>query len=303
MLKKTCAFLANTLPFLSAYLAFAWLIQATIGAEGLFPQAFQDQPALKIALYVFFMTHITITAMSLCFHRAHTHQGVKFHSIIDSAMQIWLWATTSMSKLDWVSVHVYHHATSDTPDDPHSPVQKGLARVFFLGVLDYSRAKSHPEVLKIRRKLPTNRLERTIADHLFVAPIVLGALLMILFGPTWGLILMTSTFLISPIFAVGGVNALAHWFGYRNYPSKDNSRNLGFLVILNWMICGELDHNNHHSHPTSCSFRHRPWEFDIGYVYIVILKSLGLAQIRQVHRMKLKPAAPSYTPPRPLHTR
>lgn len=250
--------------------------------------AFEEHAGWKLTLFLIFMTHLTITAMSLCFHRAHTHKGVKFHPIIDSAMQIWLWATTSMSKLDWVSVHVYHHAHSDSPLDPHSPVQKGLARVFFLGVADYSRAKSDPEVLRIRKRLPVNALESYIANHLFIAPVLLGLILMVAFGPAWGLILMATTFLISPIFAVGGVNALAHWFGYRNYQSTDNSRNLGFLFILNWMICGELDHNNHHSHPSSCSFRHKPWEFDIGYAYIKVLSWVGLAEIRHLHRSRSK---------------
>jgi stearoyl-CoA desaturase (delta-9 desaturase) len=285
-MKKVLSVLAGINPFIAAYFSFAWLISLTVGSHGIFANAFDENAGWKLAAYLFFMTHLTITAMSLCFHRAHTHKGVKFHPVLDSAMQIWLWATTSMSKLDWVSVHVYHHAHSDTPLDPHSPVQKGLARVFFLGVADYSRAKSHPDVLKIRNRLPVNQLERYIADHLFLAPIALGMALMVAFGPAWGLILMTTTFLISPIFAVGGVNALAHWFGYRNYKSTDNSRNLGFLFILNWMICGELDHNNHHSHPSSCSFRHKPWEFDIGYAYIKMLSWVGLAEIKHLHRSR-----------------
>ncbi|NDD92654.1 hypothetical protein EBZ37_11265 [bacterium] len=285
-MKKALTVLNAIAPFIAAYIAFAIVLQLTIGANGVFKMAFESHGGLKLALYIFFMTHLTITAMSLCFHRAHTHKGVKFHPVVDGAMQIWLWATTSMSKLDWVSVHVYHHATSDTPKDPHSPVQKGLARVFFLGVLDYSKAKSDPEVLKIRARLPINPLERFISRNLFLGPIVLGALLMVAFGPAWGLILMVSTFLISPVFAVGGVNALAHWFGYKNYKSSDNSRNLGFLFILNWMICGELDHNNHHSHPSSCSFRHKPWEFDIGYVYIWLLSAVGLAEIKYLHRKR-----------------
>ncbi len=293
-MKKLWVFLKASAQLVALYALCSWLITVGFGPGGLYPEAFATAGVLKLALYIFFMTHITITAMSLGFHRMHTHKGVVFHPVIDALMQVWLWATTSMSKLDWVSVHVYHHATSDTPNDPHSPVQKGLARVFFLGVADYSAAKSHPEVLKIRRKLPANRLEKFIAENVFVGPIVLGSLLMVAFGPTWGLILMTSTFLISPIFAVGGVNALAHFVGYRNHVTTDNSRNLGFVFILNWMICGELDHNNHHGHPTSCSFRHKPWEFDIGYAYIKLLSWVGLARIKHVYKMpRSRVAGPS----------
>jgi stearoyl-CoA desaturase (delta-9 desaturase) len=270
---------------LAVYLLVITLAYIDFGPNGLFSEAFQNHSFFKLSVYLILMTHFTITSMSLCFHRAHTHKGVKFHPVIDGAMQLWLWATTSMSKLDWVSVHVYHHATSDSPNDPHSPVQKGLARVFFLGVADYSKAKSHPEVLKIRSRIPANRLETFIDQNVFLGPLVLGFLLIVFFGPFWGSTLMLMTFLISPVFAVGGVNALAHYFGYRNYKTTDNSRNLGFLIILNWMICGELDHNNHHAHPSSCSFRHKPWEFDIGYAYICLLSALGLAQVRYLHRL------------------
>jgi len=287
-MNKLLTFLKVSFQLALIYGVAAFLITVGIGPDGLFPEAFAAFAGLKLALYIFFMTHLTITAMSLCFHRAHTHKGVKFHPAIDLVMQVWLWATTSMSKLDWVSIHAYHHATSDSVDDPHSPVQKGLARVFFLGVADYSHAKDHPDVLKIRKRLPATAFEKFIAENLFVGPILLGASLVVAFGPIWGLVLMTSTFLISPVFAVGGVNALAHYFGYRNHKTTDNSRNLGFLFILNWMICGELDHNNHHAHPSSCSFRHKPWEFDIGFAYIKILSWMGLAEIKHVYKPKAK---------------
>ena len=217
--------------------------------------------------------------MSLSFHRQHTHQAVKFHPVIDGIMQTWLWALTSMSKLDWVSVHVYHHTHSDTERDPHSPAQKGLAKVFFLGVLDYSRAKSWPEVQKIRSRIPTNAYERYLSRHLFQGPMLLAGALMICFGPIYGTIFAILNFMISPLFAVGGVNALAHSIGYKNYDSKDESRNLGFLFFLNWIISGELDHNNHHKFPRSPSFAHRWFEFDIGWVYIRMLRQVGLAKV------------------------
>lgn len=276
---------------LSAYLAARFFIQVGIGDQGLIGTALEHGALWKIALGWMVMTHLTITAMSLCFHRMHTHQGVRLHPAIDSAMQVWLWFTTSMSKLDWVSVHVYHHTHSDQDLDPHSPVKKGLAHVFFLGVVDYVRAKSLPDVLRIRKRIPENRLEAFISKHLFLGPILWTFGMMVLFGPAYGALFALMTFLISPIFAVGGVNALAHYFGYRNHKTTDNSRNLGFVFVLNWMICGELDHNNHHAYPKSCSFRHRWYELDIGYVYITLLSALGLAKPMFVYKRKRRPVA------------
>lgn len=233
-----------------------------------------------VAVYCIIIAHMTITAMSLGFHRQHTHKGVKIHPWIDTAMQLWLWCFTSMCKRDWVSVHVYHHAHSDQPEDPHSPVQKGLARIFFFGVFDYTRAKSIPEVVKIRKHIKINKFELFLERNLFMGPMLLVGLNLILFGPTLGYVMSALNFMISPLFAVGGVNALAHHFGYRNYETTDNSRNCGFLVPLNWIVCGELDHNNHHAIPNSCNFMHRWYEFDIGYVYLRLLSAVGLAEIK-----------------------
>lgn len=250
---------------------------------GLLGRFWETYTVVKLLGYTVIMTHLTITCMSLSFHRFHTHKGVLFNKYFDYVMQIWLWMVTSMSKLDWVSVHQYHHITSDTPDDPHSPVHKGFWHVLFLGVFDYTAAKSHVEVIKLRSRLQENKLEKFMGRHLFMGPSIMVGINMLFFGVFWGSVLSLINFLISPIFAVGGVNTLAHWWGYRNHPSKDNSRNVGFIFPLNFLICGELDHNNHHGHQKSCTFRHKWYEFDIGYFYIKILRWLNLAEIKTVY--------------------
>lgn len=221
--------------------------------------------------------------MSLSFHRYHTHKGVTFNKAVDTAMQTWLWLVTSMSKLDWVSVHMYHHIHSDDVKDPHSPKQKGLAHVFFLGAWDYNAAKADPDVLKIRHRLPVTPYEMFISKNLLLGPTIMVFFNLLFFGVQWGTILSVVNFLLSPIFAVGGVNAIAHWVGYKNHKTPDNSRNIGFIFPLNFMICGELDHNNHHAHQKSCSFRHKWYEFDIGFFYIKMLSYFKLADIRTVY--------------------
>ena len=267
--------------FVASFFTAQFAVTSTLGEFGLIGELFVNYPWVSWTVYTILVAHLTITAMSLSFHRSHTHKGVEFNPTLDMIMQVWLWCITSMSKPDWVSVHVYHHAWSDTEKDPHSPVVKGFWRVFLLGVFDYSKAKPHPEVLKIRRTIKLNRLEKFISENLFFGPYVFSLLLITLVGPQMGLVLLITNFLISPLFAVGGVNALAHTWGYRTHKhSGDNSRNIGFLFPLNFIICGELDHNNHHAHQRSASFRHRWFEFDIGWAYICTLSKLKLAQVR-----------------------
>jgi stearoyl-CoA desaturase (Delta-9 desaturase) len=269
--------------FAFLYASFFFLVKSTVGMNGLFGDFVASHPIIFFTIYSVAISHITITAMSLSFHRYHTHKGVIISKWIDMPMQIWLWMVTSMSKVDWVSVHIWHHAHSDQEKDPHSPLHKGLLHALFLGVFDYTNAKSWPEVIKIKKTIPTNKLEAYMFRNSFTGPIILSGITLLLFGPAWGSGIAVLNFLVSPIFAIGGVNALAHWWGYKNHVTTDNSRNLGFLFPLNFIICGELDHNNHHAHMRSCSFRHRWFEFDVGYMYLTILSWFKLADLKNIY--------------------
>ena len=80
-----------------------------------------------------------------------------------------------------------------------------------------------------------------------------------------------------PFFAAGVVNGLGHHTGYRNFETPDNSTNL----LPHWNINrGEELHNNHHSFANSAKFSIRPWEFDLGWLYIRILGAMKLANIK-----------------------
>ena len=71
-----------------------------------------------------------------------------------------------------------------------------------------------------------------------------------------------------------GVNSAAHLWGYRNYETRENSRN-------NWLIAlgtnGEGWHNNHHADPRAAQHGHRWWELDVTYLTICLWERLGLA--------------------------
>jgi stearoyl-CoA desaturase (delta-9 desaturase) len=266
-----------------AFTALWFAVEKTLGINGLFGQYVSAHPVWFISIYSIVISHVTITCMSLSYHRYHTHKGVVLNKWLDMVMQVWLWLITSLNKAEWVSVHIFHHAHSDQEKDPHSPVQKGLIHALFLGAFDYAKGKTLPEVLKIQKTIPLNKLEAYMLKNSFTGPIMMTIFMVVMFGPIWGGVLSLANFLTSPIFAIGGVNAIAHWWGYRNHKTTDNSRNIGFLFPLNFIICGELDHNNHHGHMRSCSFRHRWFEFDIGFVYIKALSAVGLAEVKNVY--------------------
>ena len=82
-----------------------------------------------------------------------------------------------------------------------------------------------------------------------------------------------------PITAAGIINGLGHWWGYRNFEASDASTNISPWGIL---IGGEELHNNHHTYPTSAKLSVKPFEFDIGWLYIRLMEMAGLAKVRKV---------------------
>jgi stearoyl-CoA desaturase (delta-9 desaturase) len=70
------------------------------------------------------------------------------------------------------------------------------------------------------------------------------------------------------------VNSATHLWGYRNYDTRDASRNLWRVAILAY---GEGWHNNHHAHPSVAPAGRKWWEVDITWWSIRLLKAVGLA--------------------------
>ena len=97
-----------------------------------------------------------------------------------------------------------------------------------------------------------------------------------LFG-WWGVAIWAVQMIWVPFWAAGVINGLAHWWGYRNVETPDTSTNLIPWAI--W-IGGEELHSNHHADGANPKFTQKWYEFDIGWMYICILKSVGLAKVR-----------------------
>jgi fatty-acid desaturase len=100
-------------------------------------------------LYIVIVGHITNLCVTLYLHRSATHEGVKFHPIVESFMRTWLWLTTGIVTVEWVACHRKHHAFSDREGDPHSPTEEGLLAIVFGGVFFYREAvKDHDMLVK-----------------------------------------------------------------------------------------------------------------------------------------------------------
>ena len=80
-----------------------------------------------------------------------------------------------------------------------------------------------------------------------------------------------------PFWAAGVINGIGHWWGYQNGETRDLSRNISPWGII---IGGECLHNNHHLEPANPKLSRRWFEFDIGWMYITLLRWVGLAHVK-----------------------
>jgi stearoyl-CoA desaturase (delta-9 desaturase) len=178
----------------------------------------------------------------------------------------------------WVAIHRKHHQRSDQEGDPHSPQIYGIWRVLFGGALLYhSASKDTVMVDSLSKDCPNDWIERKLySAHSRLGILIMLVIDLLLFGP-WGLVVWGIQMIWIPFWAAGVVNGLSHWWGYRNTDTKDTSRNLIPWAV--W-IGGEELHNNHHADGANAKFSQKWYEFDLGWMYISILRFFKLATVR-----------------------
>ncbi|MGH8597958.1 MAG: DesA family fatty acid desaturase [Gammaproteobacteria bacterium] len=224
-------------------------------------------------------THFTIAAVTIYLHRHQAHRAVDLHPVVALSFRTWLWLTTGMTTKNWTAVHRKHHAFVETPDDPHSPQVLGIRRVLWQGAELYRlEAKKVETRAKYGHGTPTDWLERHVFCHDRLGVSVMLVANVGLFGAI-GISIWAVQMAWIPFFAAGVINGAAHWRGYRNFATADNSTNLTPWGIL---IGGEELHNNHHAFASSARFAVKPWEFDLGWCYIQMLRALRLATVKKL---------------------
>lgn len=226
------------------------------------------------------MFQVSIFAVTVYLHRDATHRALDLHPWLRHFFRLWIWMTSGMLTRQWVSVHRKHHARCETEEDPHSPQMVGLKKVLLEGAELYKVQASNPETLeKYGRGCPDDWVERNVYERVPYGGIILMVLLDLLLFGVPGIIIIAFQMISMPLFAAGVINGIGHYYGYRNFECDDASTNITPLAIF---VGGEELHNNHHAFPSSAKFSVRPWEFDIGWGFISIMKFLGLAKVRRV---------------------
>ena len=241
-------------------------------------------------LIVFVILYATTgLGITVGFHRLFTHRAFKTKRWVRASLAIAGSAAIEGPVISWVSDHRKHHAFSDMPGDPHSPhvdhghglkgALRGLLHAHVGWLFIHTERGNHERYAPDLLADPTIRFVSKwffawavggLALAFALGWLIGGSLHTALTGLLWGgavrmLVLHHVTY---------SINSLCHFFGRRQFDTKDESRNLLWLAIPSF---GESWHNNHHAFPTSAEHGMRRWQIDTSAMVIRGLEKLGLA--------------------------
>ncbi|MEX0718783.1 MAG: fatty acid desaturase [Planctomycetaceae bacterium] len=254
-----------------------WMVLMHVGA--LAAPFFFSWSGLGLAIGLHWLT----ASIGICmgYHRYLAHRAFKLKSPAEFFVLLCGVLSGEGSPLRWAAVHRLHHQKSDHEGDPHSPLEgKWWSHLLWLFV----RHSSRQEEALFRRFVPEladrpmlQFFDRNYGRILVVSGIALGVAGWLIGGwfmaaslLTWGLCLRMVVAYHSTWF----VNSATHLWGYRNYQTRDESRNLWWVALVSY---GEGWHNNHHAHPSVAPAGHRWWEIDMTWWAIKAFRAVGLA--------------------------
>lgn len=241
---------------------------------------------LPIGNYIF-----TSIGIGAGYHRLLTHRGFDCPKWLEYTLATLGVCSFQDSPARWVLVHRVHHQHSDHRPDPHTPhVSAYWSHMgwMFVDNTDLSTVSAYDKYVRdLMRDKYYMWLQRGLNwvwvyvfhSMLFLA---LGFGLAQLMAPERVLQFTTQFFFWTVIMrtiytwhVTWAINSAAHMWGYRNYETREDSRNNWLFALL---TNGEGWHNNHHADPRSAQHGHRWWEFDVTYMTLSLWEKLGLIQ-------------------------
>ena len=257
-------------PFLGLHLACLGVF-----AVGVSPVAI----ATALALYA-----IRMFAITGFYHRYFSHRTFRTSRAVQFAFALIGASCVQRGPLWWAAHHRNHHRHADTELDVHSPKVHGFWRShvgwFLTGdgfSTDFDRVRDLARYPELRW---LDRFDILVPVLLAVALFATGAWLEraapALGTDAWQMLVWG--FFVSTValfHATVTINSLAHRFGRRRFPTRDDSRNNWWLALLTF---GEGWHNNHHFFPGSARQGFRWWEIDLTYYGLRALALVGLVR-------------------------
>lgn len=248
-----------------------------------------------LALCVLLIWMTASLGVSLSYHRMLSHRAWRAKPWLRNILTFFACLSLQMGPIAWSATHRQHHRESDHEADPHSPLVSffwaHLGWLFFADpVVDDEKVKQKlvPDLYndKALRFFEKTFFFQWIAFALFSMGVgyLFGGLQLALSLFVWGSLVRT----VWVWHTTWCVNSVTHLFGYRNYRTPDDSRNLWWVAVVTF---GEGWHNNHHALAGSANFGHKWFEFDPSYWALAVFKFFGWVE-RVNHSPKLKASSP-----------
>lgn len=240
-----------------------------------------------MAIAAFFIGHWLLCVFFQTFfqHRYGAHKQFTMSKRWERFFHLVTYLAQGSSFLDprgYAILHRMHHAYSDGPKDPHSPQNHaGLFSMMWATKttyedITYRRVEPEARFAKDVPEWPTlDRFAKTKVS--LVLWLGLYTAFYVAFATHWWMyLLLPFHFMMGPIHG-SIVNWCGHRYGYRNFESKDVSRN---TLVFDFLTLGELFQNNHHHHAMRPNFGARWFEIDPTYFVIRTLALAGVIRLR-----------------------
>ena len=217
----------------------------------------------------------------LGYHRLLTHRSLQTYPLVRRILAMLGVLAGQGPPITWVGVHRKHHQYTDIAGDPHSP-REGAWWSHMLWLFPRPREPQWTKMIgRYSKDLLQDPFMRLLDKTYLVWHMALGLALFVVGWQVWGLATGWS-FLVYGMFLrlvwvmhiTWAVNSASHMWGYRNYDTPDDSRNLWWVGLLAY---GEGWHNNHHAFSNCARHGHRWWEVDMTFMVICAMEKLGLA--------------------------
>lgn len=208
--------------------------------------------------------------ITLGFHRLVTHRSFQTPKWLEYFLSLCGTLACQGGPFEWIGMHRIHHLHSDQDLDPHDS-NKG----FWWSHLGWMvhHAPAQDEITRYIKDIADDPVYQFYQKNMIGIQVALGVLLLLLGGwpfVIWGIFVRV----VVVYHCTWLVNSATHKFGYRSHESGDNSTNCWWVALL---VFGEGWHNNHHAFQYSARHGLQWWEFDLTWLTIRLLQTLGLA--------------------------
>ena len=209
--------------------------------------------------------------VAVVLHRYVSHKAVELRPGIKPIL-LWISCLSLQgSPLGWAAVHRgSHHRYSDTDRDAHSPT-KGWWYAWHGWLHDWDQYFNPKYALDLIKDPMHVWIAKNYNYIILITYVIVGLI-------SWQLLLFG--FIVPAalsLYMESNINTFCHTpiYGYRNFETKDQSRN---IPILAWLTWGQGWHNNHHAKASSYDFgkgisgKQFEWDFSLIFLPLIATK-------------------------------